>query len=330
MLTPEQEKWVSHLNTTGVVQVFPYDEKAPEKFEQIKSQIQSVLGDVEVLHRGASSLGISGQREIDVYIPITPEEIDEYTPIMEAIFGKPKSIYPLERTKFLAKIEGTTIEIMLTNKEHQNWVNGERFYNYLKENPEALERYIKLKEECAGLNCQEYYRRKIEFINEILGNMKILIFIEGTILMHKNGKGIPREEIVKQVEEKETSVKDYSSYIFIGNAGEKIKKWEDDGATIVYITSRKELKEIKMIRNVLKRYNFPDCDLVFRRKWESYADVAERVMPDILIEDDCESIGGKAEMTYTNIKDELKIKIKSVVIKEFGGIDDLSDKVSML
>lgn len=169
MLTPEQEKWVQHLNTTGKVEIFPYDDKAPEKFEQIKSQIQAVLGDVEVLHRGASGMGISGQKEIDVYIPLTTEEIDEYTPKMEAVFGKPKSVYPNERTKFLAKIDGTTIEIMLTNKDHQSWINGEQFRDYLTKNSEALERYRKLKEECVGLNCQEYYRKKIEFINEILG-----------------------------------------------------------------------------------------------------------------------------------------------------------------
>lgn len=170
MLTPEQEKWVNHLNTTGTVKIFPYDEKAPKKFERIKSQIQSAIGTkFEILHRGASGLGISGQKEIDIYIPMTPEQIEEYTVKMEAVFGKPKSVYPNERTKFLAKIDGTTIEIMLTNKDHPSWINGEQFRDYLIENPEVLERYRKLKEECAGLNCQEYYRKKIEFINEILG-----------------------------------------------------------------------------------------------------------------------------------------------------------------
>jgi len=157
--------------------------------------------------------------------------------------------------------------------------------------------------------------------------MKILIFTEGTILMHKSGDGLPKEEVVKQVEENEPSVKDYSSYIPIGNASEKIRKWEDNGATITYLTSRKELGEIEAIRDTLKRYNFPECDLDFRRNGETYANVAERIMPDILIEDDCESIGGEAEMTYTHIKDELKPKIKSVVVKEFGGIDDLPDVI---
>lgn len=113
-------------------------------------------------------MGISGQREIDVYIPIPPEKIEELTSKMEQVFGKPKSVYPLERTKFIAKIDGTMIEIMLTNQEHQSWTAGEQFMDYLKRNPEALKQYKKLKEEGAGVSTREYYRRKIEFINEIL------------------------------------------------------------------------------------------------------------------------------------------------------------------
>jgi len=128
MLTPSQQKWVDHLSDTNKVEIFPFDPKSNGKFEEIKFQIQSAIGtEFEILHRGASSLGISGQKEIDVYIPISPEKIEELTPKMEAVFGKPKSVYPLERTKFLAKIDGTTIEIMLTNQDHQSWIDGEIF-----------------------------------------------------------------------------------------------------------------------------------------------------------------------------------------------------------
>jgi len=58
--------------------------------------------------------------------------------------------------------------------------------------------------------------------------------------------------------------------------------------------------------------------------------VAERVMPDILIEDDCESIGGESEMTYPHIREDLKQKIKSIVVKEFQGIDHLPDSLTAL
>lgn len=173
MLTPSQQKWVDHLSDTNKVEIFPFDPKCNEKFEKIKSQIQSAIGiELEILHRGASSLGISGQREIDVYIPLPPEQIEELAPKMERVFGKPTSIYLLERTKFLVKIDGTTVEIMLINKKHKGWIDGETFMSYLKENPDALEQYRILKEEATGVSTREYYTRKINFINEILSKVE--------------------------------------------------------------------------------------------------------------------------------------------------------------
>ena len=169
MLTPAQQKWVDHLSDTDKIEIFPYDPKAPEKFEQIKSEVQPVIGtEFEVLHRGASAMGISGQKEIDVYIPMPADRIEELASKMEVVFGKPKSVYPKERTKFYGRIDGTRIEIMLTNQNHQSWIDGEKHFNYLKQNPEALEQYRKLKEDGNGVSVREYYRRKIEFINEIL------------------------------------------------------------------------------------------------------------------------------------------------------------------
>ena len=70
--------------------------------------------------------------------------------------------------------------------------------------------------------------------------------------------------------------------------------------------------------------------MYFRQRGESYAQVAERVRPDILIEDDCESIGSESEMTYPHVRSELKTGIKSVVVKEFGGIDHMPDDIEAL
>jgi len=160
--------------------------------------------------------------------------------------------------------------------------------------------------------------------------MRILIFTEGTIIMHKNAVGHTRNEIVKQVEENEKSVHDYKSYVPIGNAVKKLQSWKNDDAEILYLTSRRKPEEIQQIQNVLKKYNFSDGQLLFRQKDEEYKDVAERIVPDVLIEDNCESIGGIDEMTITNVKLEIKKKIKSIPVKEFGGIDHLPDKISAL
>ncbi len=160
--------------------------------------------------------------------------------------------------------------------------------------------------------------------------MRILIFTEGTIIMHKTAIGHSREEIVKQVEDEQESVHDYKSYVPVGNAVKKLQTWKNQGAEILYLTSRRKPEEIEQIQNVLKKFKFPDGQLLFRQKDEEYKDVAERIIPDVLVEDDCESIGGIDEMTITHVKPEIKKKIKSIPIKEFGGIDHLPDKISAL
>lgn len=144
--------------------------------------------------------------------------------------------------------------------------------------------------------------------------MKILIFTEGTILKHVS----------------EDQMDNFETYIPIDNAVEKIESWKSQVVEICYLTSRKTEKEINDIRGVLMKYNFPKGKLYFRKNGEEYKDVAERVIPDILIEDDCESIGGTPEMTYPHIKEELKLKMKSIPVKEFGGIDHLSSDINQL
>lgn len=179
-----------------------------------------------------------------------------------------------------------------------------------------------------------------------------MIFTEGTALMFQAGKNLSRQERVKlsqaagiQQEESNLSfesasqltpaepgsVYDFSSYLPAGKTVAKLNAWKKQGAEICYLTSRRIKPEIEIIKGILKTYNFPDSqNLFFRLQGEEYKDVAAKIMPDILIEDDCESIGGEVEMTYPHIREDLKSKIKSIVVKEFQGIDHLPDSIQEL
>lgn len=180
--------------------------------------------------------------------------------------------------------------------------------------------------------------------------MKILVFTEGTIIMHKSAENLSRAERVEQsrligIQREEVSlvynaefdipvtlgsVLDSSSYIPIDNVVQKLTNWKKQGVTICYLTSRRIKQEIEAIRAVLNKYHFPDGqNLYFRKQGEGYKDVVERVTsaPDVFIEDDCESIGGEKEMGYPHLKPELKAKIKSIVVKEFGGLDRLPGNI---
>lgn len=175
MLTSEQKKWLAHLRDDDEIIIKPYDHTAPQKFKQVKKRLQSTLGEKTcIVHRGATSLGISGQDEIDVYIPVSPDSFNSLLKPLQKLFGKPKSLYVLERARFVTSVDGKHIDVFLINKEREGWKNGIRFETYLKKHPKALEKYQKLKEKGNGLSTREYYKRKINFINDILAKTESL------------------------------------------------------------------------------------------------------------------------------------------------------------
>ena len=173
--------------------------------------------------------------------------------------------------------------------------------------------------------------------------MKILVFTEGTLLTNMKWLGIPREHVVRQVKKwsslSEKKLKElqktgdapspdyFAASVPIGNSVKKVEAWKNQRSTILYLTFRRKPEEVDIIKEVLKKYRFPEGEVLFRKKDEDYRSVAEKVMPDLIVEDDCESIGGEEEMTYPGIRPELKSKIGSIVVREFGGIDHLPDDI---
>ncbi len=55
--------------------------------------------------------------------------------------------------------------------------------------------------------------------------MKILVFLHGTVVMQSSAVGVPREERVRQSAAREPSVRDFASYVPIGNAVNKLHNW---------------------------------------------------------------------------------------------------------
>jgi hypothetical protein len=160
--------------------------------------------------------------------------------------------------------------------------------------------------------------------------MNILVFLHGTTIMHKAAANVPRKERVKQVICGEQSVYEFDTYIPVGNAVKKLNTWVRQGAKITYLSSQRLKEDVEKDEFVLNRYEFPAGEIYYRKDSETYGHVVSQILPDVLIEDDCESIGGEPEMTYPNLQPELKQKIKSILVKEFEGIDNLPDDIEQL
>lgn len=169
MLSKKQKDWLNHLSSEKKINILPFDPRVNEIFLKVRDKIQDNLGkDTIVEHRGASSLGISGQDEIDVYVPVPPSVFDSYIPKMSKVFGEPRSLYPLERVRFSEEIDGKKIDLFLINEEHDDWINGCKFENYLKLHSKDLDKYKRLKEEMNGFSVKDYYTKKNKFINKTL------------------------------------------------------------------------------------------------------------------------------------------------------------------
>ncbi len=135
--------------------------------------------------------------------------------------------------------------------------------------------------------------------------MKILVFTEGTII-------------------------DDRRWTIVGNAVRKVRAWHMQGAKIVCLSSKKKAEDLAKVKSVIEEWGLPEGVVYTRLSSEDYGEVVERVMPDIIVEDDCRSIGGEAEMVYPKLRPELKRRIKSIVVEEWGGIDHLPDDLKEL
>lgn len=150
-------------------------------------------------------------------------------------------------------------------------------------------------------------------LSDSAGTKKVMIFAEGTILK-------PKSKI---------SVNNLNTYIPIGDAVDRIKGWQQQGAEIIYCTSRRG-KQAENMAALLLKCKFAGSKLYYREKAQKYKDLVETVHPDVLIEDDCKSIGGSWQMCITYVELEIKNKIKSIIVKEFTGIDHLQHDVQKL
>lgn len=160
--------------------------------------------------------------------------------------------------------------------------------------------------------------------------MKMLVFLHGTTIMHASANGKTRQQRVQQVLDREPSVADFASYVPTEGSVSKLQNWAAQGARILYLSSHRKAPLVELDTNILRSHGFPPGEVLHRGPSGTYAGIVEEVMPDILIEDDCESFGGQKHMAYPNLSPDLQARIKSIVVPEFGGLEHLPDDLSAL
>jgi hypothetical protein len=161
--------------------------------------------------------------------------------------------------------------------------------------------------------------------------IRLLVFLQGTVLMHPDGVRHTRRERVAQARNRmHPGLYDFASYVPVDGAATKLRRWADRGAEIAYLSSHRDSNHLLEDALALRRWEFPPGRVLGRKRGESYGTVVERELPDVLIEDDCESLDGRSHIASEQIRPELRSRIAAIVVPEFGGIDHLPDKPAEL
>jgi hypothetical protein len=161
------------------------------------------------------------------------------------------------------------------------------------------------------------------------GQMKLMVFLHGTALMHSAARGVERPERVRQVREREPSVHDFAAYVPAEGVVEKLACWSAQGAEIVYLSSHRRPENVAADAEVVARHRFPAGRILAREPDESYGQVVARELPDVLIEDDCESIGAE-EIAHPQVPMPVRSRVGSVIVPEMGGLAHLPDALDAL
>jgi hypothetical protein len=162
------------------------------------------------------------------------------------------------------------------------------------------------------------------------GARRVLVFLHGTAIMHAAAEGVSRVERVRQVRGREESVRRFDEYVPTPCAVERVRSWAGAGWEIAYLSSHRLAADVAADERVLNVHGFPPGPVLYRAPDQTYGEVATAFVPDLVVEDDCESIGGEAEMVFPQLPPELRSRADSLVVPEFAGLCDLPASLGAL
>jgi hypothetical protein len=85
--------------------------------------------------------------------------------------------------------------------------------------------------------------------------LRVLVFLHGTVIMHPGAIGRTGEERVDQVVTgSDPGLHDYAGYVPVENAVQKLRRWQEQGAQIEYLSSHRNREDVAKDAAVLQRH----------------------------------------------------------------------------
>ena len=123
-------------------------------------------------------------------------------------------------------------------------------------------------------------RRSIPLSDPVV---KILVFLQGTILIESSVVGDTREDSVRRSRQRAAKGGPLGELIPIRQSAAKVTLWRNHAAEICYVTAPRKAENVRRSEEALRRWSFPDGILLSRKNGESHADIAMSTQADILL-----------------------------------------------
>jgi hypothetical protein len=143
--------------------------------------------------------------------------------------------------------------------------------------------------------------------------------------MHAAAAAVGRSERVDQVRRRDPTVRAFDSYVPTPGTVQKLVAWSERGAALFYLSARRRRRELDDDEMVVRRSGFPPGPVCGRRGEETYGELVERLELEVVVEDDCESIGGAAQTIAAQLTPSQRVSIRCIVVPEFIGLGMLPD-----
>lgn len=167
MLTTDEKDYLAKISKNKKVIIQPFNPLATKIAQDIIKKVHQITKNLKVVHMGASSLGISGQKDIDIYAFSQPKDFPKYLPKLINILGQPIR-QQTDHIDWEWEKGGYQVELTLTNPNSEPIKRQIRVFEILKRNKKLLKKYENLKEKFNGKSYKAYQKAKYEFYHQIL------------------------------------------------------------------------------------------------------------------------------------------------------------------
>lgn len=168
MLTEGQIKYLATVPDDQQMVVKPFNPRGLEIAEEIIASIKAVEPELEVMLLGSLALKISGQEDIDISAYCLKTEQPKHIDNFKKLFGEP-SKQTQNSIGWSFEKEGFSVDVWLTDPTSETTKAQKQIFELLRDNPDLLKEYERIKEEAKDLTYKQYQTRKYEFFNKVLG-----------------------------------------------------------------------------------------------------------------------------------------------------------------